>query len=67
MAKSPRGNGNSRPVTTARRAGRTDARELPKITTKSDTRDVLAHVGRDPRLKDYFIVDVDAHVTEFAF
>jgi predicted TIM-barrel fold metal-dependent hydrolase len=42
--------------------------ELGKIDTRSDTRDVLAHAGRDAqRLKDYFIVDVDAHVKEFAF
>jgi uncharacterized protein len=43
-------------------------RELPKITVKADTRDILAHAARDAgKLKDYFIVDVDAHVTETAF
>jgi predicted TIM-barrel fold metal-dependent hydrolase len=71
MSKSTRGNGNGRTVATAKRPAntktKTNTRELAKITTKSDTRDVLAHVSKDPRLKDYFIVDVDAHVTEFAF
>jgi predicted TIM-barrel fold metal-dependent hydrolase len=43
-------------------------RELPKITVRSDTRDVLAHVTKDARkLHDYFVVDIDAHVTETAF
>jgi predicted TIM-barrel fold metal-dependent hydrolase len=43
-------------------------RELDKITIRSDTRDVLAHAAREARkLKDYFIVDIDAHVTETAF
>jgi predicted TIM-barrel fold metal-dependent hydrolase len=43
-------------------------RELAKITTGSDTRDVLAHAAKDARkLADYFIVDIDAHVTETAF
>jgi len=42
-------------------------RELPKITTHTDTRDILAHAAREARLDDYFIVDVDAHVTETAF
>jgi predicted TIM-barrel fold metal-dependent hydrolase len=63
MQKSSRGNGKAG----ASARGAVKPRELPKITTHSDTRDVLAHVGQDPRLKDYFIVDVDAHVTEFAF
>src|SRR5262245_2681215 len=67
MSKTTRQNGNVRGVVTPSGPGTTRARELPKITTQSDTRDVLAHVGKDPRLKDYFIVDVDAHVTEFAF
>ncbi len=47
---------------------RAAARELAPITTRTDTRDVLAHARRDidaqPRR---FIVDVDAHVTETAF
>jgi hypothetical protein len=40
--------------------------QLPEITTKSDTRDILAHAAREAKgvLKDYFIVDVDAHVME---
>ena len=41
--------------------------ELPKITINTDTRDILAHAARDQELNDYFIVDVDAHVTEMAF
>jgi hypothetical protein len=41
-------------------------RELPKITIHSDTRDILAHAAKQKR-HDYFIVDVDAHVTETAF
>lgn len=43
-------------------------RELAPITVKSDTRDILAHAAQDARkMRDYFIVDVDAHVTEVAF
>jgi hypothetical protein len=42
-------------------------RELPKITIQTDTRDILAHATKDARQDDYFIVDVDAHVTETAF
>jgi uncharacterized protein len=43
-------------------------RDLPKIDRSSDTRDVLAHAAKDAeRLRDYFVVDVDAHVTELAF
>ena len=41
-------------------------RELPKITIHTDTRDILAHAAKQKR-HDYFIVDVDAHVTETAF
>jgi uncharacterized protein len=42
--------------------------ELPPITTRSDTRDVLAHAAQDARRDgERFIVDVDAHVTETAF
>src|SRR5579863_8928563 len=41
--------------------------ELPKITTTTDTREILAHAAKDARRDDYFIVDVDAHVTETAF
>jgi len=40
--------------------------ELPKITIQTDTRDILAHAAKEKR-DDYFIVDVDAHVTETAF
>ncbi len=43
--------------------------QLPEITTKTDTGDILAHAAREAKnaLKDYFIVDVDAHITETAF
>src|SRR5580704_16109328 len=41
--------------------------ELPKINNTTDTRDILAHAAKEARLDDYFIVDVDAHVTETAF
>ena len=40
-------------------------RELEKISNRTDTRDVLAHASKSARkLNDYFIVDIDAHVTE---
>jgi predicted TIM-barrel fold metal-dependent hydrolase len=45
--------GNAPPIT-----------ELSKITVHSDTRDILAHA--EP-LDDYFVVDVDAHMSESAF
>ena len=41
--------------------------ELPKITVQTDTREILAHAAKEAKLDDYFIVDVDAHVTETAF
>src|ERR1700685_1902599 len=41
--------------------------ELPKISTTTDTREILAHAAKEARQDDYFIVDVDAHVTETAF
>lgn len=42
--------------------------ELPPITTRSDTRDVLAHARAEAaRAPERFVVDVDAHVTETAF
>ncbi len=42
--------------------------ELEKITIRTDTRDVLAHAAKSAeKLKDFFIVDIDAHVTETAF
>src|ERR1700734_4569507 len=41
--------------------------ELPKITVQTDTREILAHATKEARQEDYFIVDVDAHVTENAF
>jgi hypothetical protein len=60
MTKS-RGNGKKSTVPAS-------VRELEKITIKSDTRDVLAHAARDAKkLADYFIVDIDAHITETAF
>jgi len=51
------GNGKKRPLVT----------ELPKINNLTDTRDILAHAAKDAKEHDYFIVDVDAHVTETAF
>src|SRR5436305_10909330 len=41
--------------------------ELPKITVHSETREILAHAAKEKLPDDYFIVDVDAHVTETAF
>ncbi len=42
--------------------------ELEKISTRSDTRDYLAKAAPTrEKLKDWFVVDVDAHVTEIAF
>jgi predicted TIM-barrel fold metal-dependent hydrolase len=38
--------------------------ELTKITVHSDTRDILAHA---PPVDDYFVIDVDAHMSESAF
>ncbi len=65
MAKTARANGNGNGGGAAKGA---EIRELPKITIKSDTRDVLAHAAKDARqYKDYFIADIDAHVTETAF
>ena len=44
-------------------------RELQEITIKSDTRDVLAHATRQAAAghDDYFVVDIDAHVSEDHF
>src|ERR1700730_7196949 len=43
-------------------------RELPEITIKTDTRDVLSHATLQAEaLEDYFLVDIDAHVTETQF
>lgn len=44
-----------------------EVRELPKLTVNSDTRDTLAAAVRQQPPEDYFVVDVDAHVTEVAF
>ena len=42
--------------------------ELPKVDNATDTRDLLAHAAKDAHaLKDTFVVDVDAHLSEFAF
>lgn len=42
--------------------------ELQEITMKSDTRDVLAHATKQAEgYEDYFLVDIDAHVTETTF
>src|SRR4051812_2624755 len=43
-------------------------RELQEITMHSDTRDILAHATRQAEgHEDYFLVDIDAHVTETTF
>src|SRR5580704_883003 len=43
-------------------------RELREITTKTDTRDILSHATiQAEALEDYFLVDIDAHVTETQF
>jgi len=43
-------------------------RELDEITIKSDTRDILSHATIQAEgLEDYFLVDIDAHVTETQF
>lgn len=43
-------------------------RELPEITIKTDTRDILSHATIQAEgLEDYFLVDIDAHVTETQF
>ncbi len=43
-------------------------RELQEITMQTDTRDILAHATRQSEShEDYFLVDMDAHVTETSF
>ena len=43
-------------------------RELEEITTKTDTRDILSHATKQSEsYEDYFLVDIDAHVTETQF
>src|SRR4249920_699969 len=43
-------------------------RELQEITMQTDTRDILAHATRQAEShEDYFLVDMDAHVTETSF
>ena len=43
-------------------------KELREITIKTDTRDILSHAAiQAEALEDYFIVDMDAHVTETQF
>jgi uncharacterized protein len=43
-------------------------RELREHTIQSDTRDILAHATRQAEsFEDYFLVDMDAHVTETQF
>lgn len=43
-------------------------RELQEITMQTDTRDILAHATRQSEgHEDYFLVDMDAHVTETSF
>jgi hypothetical protein len=43
-------------------------RELQEITMRTDTRDILAHATRQSEsYDDYFLVDIDAHVSEITF
>jgi uncharacterized protein len=43
-------------------------RELEEITIKTDTRDILSHATKQAEgYEDYFLVDIDAHVTETQF
>ena len=43
-------------------------RELQEITMQTDTRDILAHATRQSEShENYFLVDMDAHVTETSF
>ena len=43
-------------------------RELPEITIKTDTRDILSHATLQAEgLEDYFTVDIDAHIGETQF
>ena len=43
-------------------------RDLAEITTKTDTRDILSHATLQAEgMEDYFLVDIDAHVTETQF
>ena len=43
-------------------------KELREITIKTDTRDILSHATiQAEALEDYFLVDIDAHVTETQF
>src|SRR5712671_6522700 len=43
-------------------------RELQEISMQTDTRDILAHATRQSEShEDYFLVDMDAHVTETSF
>ena len=43
-------------------------RELQEISMQTDTRDILAHATRQAEsYEDYFLVDIDAHVTETSF
>ena len=45
-----------------------EVRELQEITIKTDTRDILSHATIQAEgLEDYFLVDIDAHVTETSF
>jgi predicted TIM-barrel fold metal-dependent hydrolase len=45
-----------------------EVRELQEITINTDTRDILSHATIQAEgLEDYFLVDIDAHVTETSF
>jgi uncharacterized protein len=74
LKKTPRNgngkNGNKHGAKNGAKSGKSSpprVSELPKINNLTDTRDILAHAAKDAKQHDYFIVDVDAHVTETAF
>ncbi len=68
MGQPTKGQSNGKANKTTPKKGGLKVRELAPINVKSDTRDILAHAAIDARkMRDYFIVDVDAHVTEIAF
>lgn len=55
--------------TTTQTPGAPRVRELAEISGTSDTRDVLAHATKQAQAAydDYFVVDIDAHVSEDHF
>ncbi len=56
------------PVESPKSAGSAAKHEVQQITTRTDSREILANAHRDIdryKLHDYFIVDVDSHHVEF--